>query len=77
MCVLSVYRRKGGGYVLSPEPMSAKQAQDYNEPLVGIGVVGSEKLEVSLAANIAQQLAQGAYARVSAEAFDTVVSRGA
>ena len=70
MSVLSVYRRKGGGYLLSSKPMSAQQAQVYDEPLVGIGVVESESLSTDFAAQVAQQLSQCAHALVSAKSFD-------
>ena len=56
--------------MLSPAPMSAGQAQDYDESLVGIGVVESEVLEANLASQVAQQLAHSAHALVSAESFD-------
>lgn len=75
MSVLSVYRRKGGGYLLSSQPMSAKQAEGYGEPLVGIGIVESEALATDLAAQVAQQLAQSAHALVSAESFDEGTAR--
>jgi hypothetical protein len=55
MSVLSVYRRKGGG---------------YGEPLVGIGVLESETLTADLAANVARQLAGSAHALVSVECFE-------
>jgi len=70
MSILSVYRRTGGGYVFSPEPMTAGQTRDYAELLVGIGMVESEALGPNLAAIVARQLAQSAYAVVSAALFD-------
>jgi hypothetical protein len=70
MSILSVYRRTGGGYVFSPEPMTAGQTRDYAELLVGIGMVESEALGPNLAATVARQLAQSAYAVVSAALFD-------
>jgi hypothetical protein len=70
MSILSVYRRTGGGYVFSPEPMTARQTRDYAELLVGIGIVESETLGPNLAAIVARQLAQSAYAVVSATLFD-------
>jgi hypothetical protein len=70
MSVLSVYRRTGGGYVLSHEPMRARHTRHADEPLMGIGVVESELLGAKLRAHLAQQLAQASHAFVSAELFD-------
>ena len=70
MSILCVYRRNGGGYLLSSEPMTAQQSRDYAERLVGIGVVESETLAANLAASVAGQLAASTYAVVPASLFD-------
>ena len=68
MSVLSVYRRTGGGYVLSPARMAASPSQDQDEPMVG--VVESETFGALLSAHVARQLTYASRAFVSAEVFD-------
>lgn len=68
MSVLSVYRRTGGGYVLSPARMAATPSQDHDGALVG--VVESETFGALLDAHVARQLTYASRAFVSAELFD-------
>jgi len=76
MSVLSVYRRTGGGYVLSHEPMGVLHPNASDRSLVRMGVVESESLGATLGVQVAHQLAQKSKALVSAKSFDEQTPRG-
>lgn len=70
MSILSVYRRNGGGYLLSPGPMTAGEAGACCPSVVGIGVIETEALGTDLAAEVTSQLRDSTYAVVSAASFE-------
>jgi len=72
MSVLSVYRRKGGGYVLSHGPMRSGHPTAGGQSLVLIGVVESEHV----GAQVARKLAEKSQAFVSAKSFDEALPLG-
>ena len=70
MSVLNVYRRKGGGYLLSHEPMETTHSTVGARSFARIGVVESETFGANLGEEVAHQLAQRSQAFVSAKLFD-------
>ena len=70
MSVLRVYRRRGGGYVLSRDSMETTPSTVGDPTLVRIGVVESETFGAHLGQEVAHQLARGSQAFVPATLFD-------